>query len=166
MTPAQVTQALSKVGRSVSNAARGQGAFGPTRPARERLSIIRTPKRSTPPRITPTAGVSSYFNSYENMASGTGSTAQHMRKQRKQRERFVDAQGNWQSFMYYRVGNEGDPRPTDMKSGMGSTTGPIKTGSVPSVGPKQERLASLGDFLSDTQAGISQAWGGISAPFR
>lgn len=81
------------------------------------------------------------------------------RSKHHKKERFVDANGRWQSFMYYHVGNDGDPRP------LGDYVDPAE---IPHVEPGEEVVLRksreqftvpplVANFAATTAASMQQA---------
>lgn len=94
-----------------------------------------------------------------NTGSGLFPTGAALRGKSKKykKEAFVDANGRWQSFMYYHVGNDGDPRP------LGDY---VDVDEVPHVEDVEMRKSRerftvppmLSNFAANTRASVQQAW--------
>lgn len=84
------------------------------------------------------------------------------------KEAFVDANGRWQSFMYYHVGNDGDPRPLGDYVDVDEIPhveyvhdGTSLTGDEVMLRKSRERFTvppMLSNFAANTRAGVQQAW--------
>lgn len=75
--------------------------------------LFRPVERCCGERLTPNPSAEALFRRTEHAIDPSYYTGVRKRNDKRnyKKERFVDANGRWQSFMYWKVGCEGDPRP-------------------------------------------------------
>ena len=94
--------------------------------------------------------------------------ARRHKSKKYEKEAFVDANGRWQSFMYYHVGNDGDPRAlgdyvdvAEVPHVEHVNDGVSLTGDEVALRKSRERFAvppMLSNFAANTRSGVQQAW--------
>ncbi len=75
--------------------------------------LFRPVERCCGERLTPNPSAEALFRRTEHAVDPSYYTGVRKRNDKRnyKKENFVDANGRWQSFMYWKVGCEGDPRP-------------------------------------------------------